>query len=125
MRCLFSMRGWPTVIVPMQVSTLWHHQAPAFHCGCLPTGAFLLEDCAASGSVTPGAAQLLARMIEAKLAFLISGGTGSGKLAIALTQPEQGGRTPWTAAHNTYRRAGPGVETPALQSILAEVKTAW
>jgi pilus assembly protein CpaF len=39
----------------------------------------LLEDCVASGSVTPGAAQLLARMIEAKLAFLISGGTGCGK----------------------------------------------
>jgi pilus assembly protein CpaF len=40
---------------------------------------FSLEDCVASASVTPGAAQLLARMIEAKLAFLISGGTGSGK----------------------------------------------
>ena len=37
-----------------------------------------LEDCVASGSLTPGAAQLLSRMIQAKLAFLISGGTGSG-----------------------------------------------
>ena len=37
---------------------------------------FSLEDCVASGSVTPGAAHLLTRMIEAKLAFLISGGTG-------------------------------------------------
>jgi hypothetical protein len=35
-------------------------------------------------SVTPGAAQLLARMIEAKLAFLISGGTGSGKTTLRL-----------------------------------------
>jgi pilus assembly protein CpaF len=43
---------------------------------------FSLEDCVASGSVTPGAAQLLARMIEAKLAFLISGGTGSGKTTL-------------------------------------------
>lgn len=42
---------------------------------------FSLGDCVASGSLTPGAAQLLSRMIEAKLAFLISGGTGSGKTA--------------------------------------------
>ena len=33
----------------------------------------------ASGSLTPGAAQLLTPMIEARLAFLISCGTGSGK----------------------------------------------
>jgi pilus assembly protein CpaF len=44
---------------------------------------FSLEDCIASGSLAPGTAQLLTRMIEAKLAFLISGGTGSGKT----TQP--------------------------------------
>ena len=44
---------------------------------------FSREDCVASGSVTPGAAQLLARMIEAKLAFLISGGTGQ-----AIQQPD-------------------------------------
>jgi pilus assembly protein CpaF len=43
---------------------------------------FSLEDCVASGSVTPGAVQLLARLIEAKLAFLISGGTGSGKTTL-------------------------------------------
>jgi len=41
-----------------------------------------LQNCVASGSLTPGAAQLLTRMIEAKLAFLISGGTGSGKPAL-------------------------------------------
>ena len=40
---------------------------------------FSPQDCIASGSLTPGAAQLLTRMIEAGLAFLISGGTGSGK----------------------------------------------
>ena len=43
---------------------------------------FSLNDCMASGSLTPGAAQLLSRMIEAKLAFLISGGTGSGKTTL-------------------------------------------
>jgi pilus assembly protein CpaF len=43
---------------------------------------FSLDDCVASGSLTPGAAQLLSRMIEAKLAFLISGGTGSGKTTL-------------------------------------------
>ena len=40
---------------------------------------FSLEDCFASGSSTPGAAKVLTRMIEARLAFLISGGTGSGR----------------------------------------------
>jgi pilus assembly protein CpaF len=34
--------------------------------------------------LTPGAAQLLSRMIQAKLAFLISGGTGSGKTTLRL-----------------------------------------
>jgi pilus assembly protein CpaF len=43
---------------------------------------FSLDDCVASGSLTLGAAQLLSRMIEAKLAFLISGGTGSGKTTL-------------------------------------------
>ena len=43
---------------------------------------FSLDDCVASGSLTPGAAHLLSRMIEAKLAFLISGGTGSGKTTL-------------------------------------------
>jgi pilus assembly protein CpaF len=45
---------------------------------------FSLQDCIASGSVTPGAAQLLSRMIQAKLAFLISGGMGCGKTALRL-----------------------------------------
>ena len=43
---------------------------------------FSIEDCVASGSLTPGAAHLLSRIIEAKLAFLISGGTGSGKTTL-------------------------------------------
>ena len=43
---------------------------------------FSLDDCVASGSLSPGAAQLLVRMIEARLAFLISGGTGSGKTTL-------------------------------------------
>ena len=60
-------------------SAVWHHQAPAFHSGCLPHRSFSLEDCVTSGPVTPGAAKLLARMIEARLAFLISGGAGSGR----------------------------------------------
>ena len=45
----------------------------------VPAGrSFSVEDCVASGSLIPGAAQFLSRMIEAKLAFLISGGIGSG-----------------------------------------------
>jgi pilus assembly protein CpaF len=43
---------------------------------------FSIQDCVASGSLTPGAAHLLTRMIQAKLAFLISGGTGSGKTTL-------------------------------------------
>ncbi|HEX3198818.1 MAG TPA: TadA family conjugal transfer-associated ATPase [Propionibacteriaceae bacterium] len=43
---------------------------------------FSLDDCVVSGSLTPGAAHLLSRIIEAKLAFLISGGTGSGKTTL-------------------------------------------
>jgi pilus assembly protein CpaF len=43
---------------------------------------FSLQDCVASGSLTPAGAQLLSRIIEAKLAFLISGGTGSGKTTL-------------------------------------------
>jgi hypothetical protein len=60
---------------------------------------FSLEDCVASGSVTPGAAQLLARMIEAKLAFLISGGTGSGKTTLRLRHYWDGGSRVSTFRH--------------------------
>ncbi len=43
---------------------------------------FSLADCVASGSLSPGAAQLLTRIVRAKLSFLISGGTGSGKTTL-------------------------------------------
>jgi pilus assembly protein CpaF len=43
---------------------------------------FSIQDCVESGSLSPGSAQLLKRLIEAKLAFLISGGTGSGKTTL-------------------------------------------
>jgi pilus assembly protein CpaF len=43
---------------------------------------FSLADCVDSGSLTPGAAQLLGRIIQARLAFLVSGGTGSGKTTL-------------------------------------------
>ena len=43
---------------------------------------FTLEDCVASGALTPGVARLLGRVVSARLAFLISGGTGSGKTTL-------------------------------------------
>ena len=48
---------------------------------------FSLEDCVASGPLTPGTAELLSRIIEAKLAFLIGGGTGSGKTTLLAALP--------------------------------------
>ena len=43
-----------------------------------------LEELAASGTVTPGGLRLLRRILRSRLAFLVSGGTGSGKTSIAL-----------------------------------------
>lgn len=43
---------------------------------------FALADCVTSGSLTPVGAQVLTRLVEAKLAFLVSGGTGSGKTTL-------------------------------------------
>jgi len=43
---------------------------------------FSLEDCVASGSLSAGAAQVLVRMVQARLAFLVTGGTGSGKTTL-------------------------------------------
>ncbi len=43
---------------------------------------FSLDDCVTSGSLTARAAQLLERVVAAKLSFLVSGGTGSGKTTL-------------------------------------------
>ena len=43
---------------------------------------FSLDDCVASGSLTVPAAELLTRIVTAKLAYLISGGTGTGKTTL-------------------------------------------
>ena len=43
---------------------------------------FSLQDFVASGSLTARGAALLARMVQARLAFLVSGGTGSGKTTL-------------------------------------------
>jgi pilus assembly protein CpaF len=55
---------------------------------------FSLEDCVASGSLSRAGADVLGRLVEAKLAFLVSGGTGSGKTTLlaallALVPPTQ------------------------------------
>ena len=43
---------------------------------------FSLADCVDSGSLTVSGAEILRRLVEAKLAFLVSGGTGSGKTTL-------------------------------------------
>jgi pilus assembly protein CpaF len=43
---------------------------------------FSLDDCVASGSLSPSGAQLLRQIVAARLAFLICGGTGSGKTTL-------------------------------------------
>jgi pilus assembly protein CpaF len=43
---------------------------------------FSLDDCVASGSLPAAGAELLARVVEARLAYLISGGTGTGKTTL-------------------------------------------
>lgn len=43
---------------------------------------FSLGDCVRTGSMSAGTAQLLRRIVDARLAFLISGGTGSGKTTL-------------------------------------------
>ncbi len=44
--------------------------------------AFSLDDCVSSGSLSPVGADVLRRLVEARLAFLVSGGTGSGKTTL-------------------------------------------
>ncbi len=49
----------------------------------VPRGrAFTLEELVVAGTVHPGGATLLRRVVEARLAFLVSGGTGSGKTTL-------------------------------------------
>jgi pilus assembly protein CpaF len=43
---------------------------------------FSLDDCVASGSLTPVGADVLRRLVKSRLAFLVSGGTGSGKTTL-------------------------------------------
>ncbi|MDX3228365.1 TadA family conjugal transfer-associated ATPase [Streptomyces sp. ME19-01-6] len=47
--------------------------------------AFSLEELVAAGTVPPGGQELLRAMLDARLSFLISGGTGSGKTTLLST----------------------------------------
>ncbi|MET7935422.1 TadA family conjugal transfer-associated ATPase [Streptomyces sp. NPDC005322] len=47
--------------------------------------AFSLAELMAAGTVPPGGAQLLRAMLDARLSFLVSGGTGSGKTTLLST----------------------------------------
>ena len=52
----------------------------------IPRGtAFTLEELMAAGSVHPGMADLLRRVLAARLAFLVTGGTGTGKTTLLST----------------------------------------
>ncbi|MFC5723533.1 TadA family conjugal transfer-associated ATPase [Streptomyces gamaensis] len=47
--------------------------------------AFTLDDLEAAGTVPPGGARLLRAIVDARLSFLVSGGTGSGKTTLLAT----------------------------------------
>ena len=83
--CHSLTRGWRTEGGSPQFSARRHHPAPASRCGCLGTKLFGRRLCRL-GSLTPGAAQFLSRMIEAQLAFLDHGGIGSGTRGAACRQ---------------------------------------
>ena len=50
-----------------------------------PHRTFSLDDLVAAGSLPPGGAAVLRDLVDARLAFLISGGTGSGKTTLLST----------------------------------------
>lgn len=49
------------------------------------TRAFTLDDLVRAGSLSPGGAALLAGVVRARLAFLVTGGTGTGKTTLLST----------------------------------------
>ena len=85
---------------------------------------FSLADCVASGALTPGGAELLGRVVEHKLAFLVSGGTGSGKTTLlaallALVPPASASwwwRTPASSRPRTRTWSGWRVVRPTPSS---------
>ena len=84
MLCHSLTRGWRTEGGSTQFSARHHQPGTCISLRVPARRSFSVEDRVASGSLTPGAAQFLSRMIEAKLAFLISRGIGSGKRTLAL-----------------------------------------
>jgi hypothetical protein len=94
----------------------------------VPAGrSFSVEDCVASGSLTPGAAQFLSRMIEAKLAFLIvvelaqalaaAFRQGVGEISRPLVLwglPESG----WCVRVRTRRYSLPNSDNPNLHPMM-------
>ena len=50
-----------------------------------PRRTFTLDDLIAAGSLPPAGAELLARLVAARLSFLVTGGTGTGKTTVLST----------------------------------------
>ena len=50
-----------------------------------PRRVFTLDDLVALGSVSPTGAELLAQLVDARLSFLVTGGTGTGKTTVLST----------------------------------------
>jgi pilus assembly protein CpaF len=50
-----------------------------------PRRTFTLDDLAAAGSLPPAGADMLARLVAARLSFLVTGGTGTGKTTVLST----------------------------------------
>ena len=77
-----STCGWPTA--PGSTPS-WRRSpgpAPSSRCGCRGRGAFTLDELVAAGTLTAEGARLLRAVVAARLAFLVSGGTGTGKTTL-------------------------------------------
>ena len=105
-RCPFVDADFPTKVGRMPYLAAWRQPEPAFSLRVPAQRTLFAPGLRSSGSLTPGAAQLLTRMLEARLAFLITGGTGSGTR----------GRVPSRRAVRSVDHLSPGYRRKAART---------